>query len=418
MVSFTSMTGKSGQTLDTRLLIFAVVDSAKIKAAGGTMEELWLVVTWSFGCLLAGKWPSCDWKGQPWPANSRRAQRAGEPLCGNHVFAVMQVSADLDYLCNYLGLEHFNSRRRPCFKCHADRAAVPWSDLRPSAAWRQTLVTAEEWRHRPRPHSLFADLGLTVTHVNVDAMHCLDLGVAQHVCGSTLHLLMFEGVLDGSIEARAQSIWEALQVAYASLGTPTGERLPLSVYEGMWEGTRTRTPSRYPQLGAKAAIARHCVAAIRETLSPIRGRLEETPMAEEWRAVWALVSSLSEFYELLQAFDLCVPEDGAQALAASLQQAGVWQQWLSVRFMERGRQLFYMTVNNHYMQHIALDVSQQRLNPGRCWCYADEDYMGKIGRMASNSTRARGPLKVPRALLMRWRCVVSLRWPRTGRAVR
>ena len=59
--------------------------------------------------------------------------------------AIMQLSADLDYDCNYLELRHFNSANNPCFKCNANRSTIPWTDCRPDAQCQNHLVTALDW---------------------------------------------------------------------------------------------------------------------------------------------------------------------------------------------------------------------------------------------------------------------------------
>ena len=74
-----------------------------------------------------------------------RKNKVGQRLCGNFSFGIMQVAADLEYLCNHLGLQHFNKPDRPCFLCGCNSKELPWSDLRPAAGWRSTLVGSREW---------------------------------------------------------------------------------------------------------------------------------------------------------------------------------------------------------------------------------------------------------------------------------
>eukprot|EP00974_Lingulodinium_polyedra_P015418 1493405-Lingulodinium_polyedra.AAC.1 len=73
------------------------------------------------GRLAKGRWPTRDWDDAPFFQDSRRSRKSG-PLCGIYVLPMFKIAADLDYLCNYLKLNHFNSAATPCFKCKADRA--------------------------------------------------------------------------------------------------------------------------------------------------------------------------------------------------------------------------------------------------------------------------------------------------------
>eukprot|EP00969_Alexandrium_andersonii_P286336 12658121-Alexandrium_andersonii.AAC.1 len=65
------------------------------------------------------------------------------------------VSADADYLSNYLRLAHFNSASAPCYRCRADRADAPWSDFRPTARWRDTCLRPVDFVLMDGKHIVF-----------------------------------------------------------------------------------------------------------------------------------------------------------------------------------------------------------------------------------------------------------------------
>ena len=48
-----------------------------------TKVLFWKIMRWSFDALFAGKWPSTNWDGVPYPANSPDGRRAGHPLVGD-----------------------------------------------------------------------------------------------------------------------------------------------------------------------------------------------------------------------------------------------------------------------------------------------------------------------------------------------
>ena len=60
-------------------------------------------------------------------------------------FLLLFGKGDLDVRSNSWGLPHFNSIRQPCSECMCDRAARPFTDMRSTAVWRSTQLTAEQF---------------------------------------------------------------------------------------------------------------------------------------------------------------------------------------------------------------------------------------------------------------------------------
>ena len=135
LLTINSLTGNLGSSWDRTLMLVAMIDSIKTKGGPNneqTMDKVWNILLWSFACCLQGTWPRLDWNKEP--LQGWRAERAGQDLVGGYCFMIYLVSADLDYLCNYMRLRHFNAKAGGnCMHCCANRAGVPWSDLRPTA---------------------------------------------------------------------------------------------------------------------------------------------------------------------------------------------------------------------------------------------------------------------------------------------
>ena len=170
----------------------------------------------------------------------------GKDLAGGSCFMVCMVRADLDYLCNYLKLRHFNNRVGNCMFCKANRTNIPWSDLRPSAQWRNCMVSRTDWYLPPDKHVIFtcAVVGITLFHVDNDVMHSSDIGTVLHYSGSASYTLVFNGPFVGSVDERIDAVWVALTKAYDSLGTVAGERLSFGQFAGMFEGSRRNITPR------------------------------------------------------------------------------------------------------------------------------------------------------------------------------
>lgn len=74
MVSWGSVAVRSG-TLDSRIL-FSIARLSEMVLPHHVFD----VMQWSFNCLASGYWPAADHDGNPWPENSDRAKKAGQPL--------------------------------------------------------------------------------------------------------------------------------------------------------------------------------------------------------------------------------------------------------------------------------------------------------------------------------------------------
>ena len=114
-------------------------------------------------------------------------------------------------------------------------------------------------------------------------------------------------------------------------------------------------------------------------------------------------------------YDMWLSNDAAQEMHDYLLEAGVHHQYLCHVNKEQGRKLFHMAEKSHYVQHIALDILSTRFNPRFAWVYADEDYMGRIAQLCKSCTRARGPMRVAKPFMFRWRRRMMLLWNRQHR---
>ena len=71
---------------------------ATSSCAWSNLQAIWKISL----CLSSGLWPSQDWQGHQWPAQSRDAQRVGTQLAGGHAAMLWNTREELEFLALHL----------------------------------------------------------------------------------------------------------------------------------------------------------------------------------------------------------------------------------------------------------------------------------------------------------------------------
>lgn len=156
-----------------------------------TINGFYDVLVWSLTAAYKGVHPSVDHRGRPFEGCSRAAL-AGQPIAGGYRFPFSEVRGDLPFQITTFGWVGFNSKERCCHLCLASReddSNFLYSDFRPTAAHRDTLISHDAYMQSTDANTRSPVCRLTGFHlwrVWQDAMHTLDLGIFQHLNGSTL----------------------------------------------------------------------------------------------------------------------------------------------------------------------------------------------------------------------------------------
>ena len=203
------------------------------------------------------------------------------------------------------------------------------------------------------------------------------------------------------------------QNAFDQLGTNSGERFTEDNFAKVFENCgHSFKPGVYPELFCKAAVARHCIPALRIAVQDMVDWAPDSLQCSDDIMLFSQLTALENFYACLFSQGLWLsPEAGAEA-ASLLQTAGLHHQLLTDMFMRRGQKLFLVTEKTHYVQHIAQDCIDLKLNPRFGWTYSDEDWMGRIAQVAKTCIRGRGPVKVSAPAIERWRTRMHTAWIR------
>ena len=80
VLCWTSMLSSHATLLSSYLIICLVKSIIKTAFFGNTWQATWKIILWSLNALSSGLWPSQDWQGRQWPAQSRDA-KSKHPTC-------------------------------------------------------------------------------------------------------------------------------------------------------------------------------------------------------------------------------------------------------------------------------------------------------------------------------------------------
>ena len=166
---------------ECQLLITAVPKLAMTKS---TFKKVMETVAWSWQALFTGVCPKKDLQGQPVEAN--RGKRLRKGVCWS-------ITGDLEWYCQEFGFP-WASSNMVCPYCNADQkkenSKYSYTDFRPTAAWRKTILSRDELQSKFAGHPLWKAPAVSIHSVKLDWLHTVDLGVAAYLHGSLLYSIM------------------------------------------------------------------------------------------------------------------------------------------------------------------------------------------------------------------------------------
>lgn len=157
-----------------------------------------------------------------------------------------------------MNLQHdFNKGARICHKCGARKDGVAPSgyDFSTHPAWLETCDELEPAWGTNIPPVLRQIQGYTKSHIIVDAMHCIHLGVLLIACGNRLRSLFGYnhcGVFAGKLKVRARLFLNAAYARLVDFAKREGHHHSQTRFSLSCVGI----PKGWPELLAKAANAK------------------------------------------------------------------------------------------------------------------------------------------------------------------
>lgn len=340
---------------------------SSLLAGGSEQESVFCIATWLQGQEIdhaeEALWPALA-------ASLESMSRPADPLGFGAV--LVGLKGDLEYYVNNLGWASYNSAT-PCGLCAADRGARAWNNPLPTAEWRDTIYSLEEYKHRyclPNCHPLNLFEGITAYTVYLDLLHVLDhKGVTSLIVGNILWSVIQHRELAGTQARTLTMINEEICAFYAARGVQN--RLP-ELNIGNLIDVHNRATS-HPVLhgpGIKAANSRSIVPYILELATRLDTGSPETRHRRK------VVEWLDRLYTVLYAADMFLSDDQKAEVGHCVSRISLHFTWLAQNAISQGRVAWNMTPKLHYMMHLPLQADL--LNPRFVQNYREESFVGRV----------------------------------------
>ena len=362
-----------------------------------TKIGLWKPLVYSFRACYYGDWPLLDTQGHEFTdADSVDFKMRGKPLAGRYKFVPWVLKGDMDFAINHFEMPGHWSSGHPCPACpcvREDGSLNSWNNFGPLAVWkgfvfedmlpyRQHCAFKGKVVHQIHEPLDNNGLGMHIKSSYKDSLHVVDLGVAMHIGGNVLYLLCYQN-LPGSPSDNIAQVWgEVGEIYKARLTTSQFSLLSLNSF------CDPRSPhADFPLLKGKGAEIRH-VMPILWTI----WRKHMKPDTEYDRHVERVLKHICKFYELLEYknadghYPFRLPAEVSTILIKSVDDLLTHYTHLAFVSVSADRKVMRWAVvpKHHYFWHLARESAD--INTRFTWCYANEDFVGKMA-VIGTSTR-------------------------------
>lgn len=331
--------------------------------------------------LLATGLAGTELEDKSWgPILESFAGLAGPQLQGRFGAILLFFCGDLDYVCNVMGLPHFNSELSPCSLCLANHSSRQHNDWSSTAAWRGTILNNRSFLVRLRRplHPLVAHDLFNIHTFRHDLLHMSDHhGVISHVVANVLWAHIGgdreAAVIPGSnMEQRLAFLNEDVRAFYNA--NHVHNRLPPFREENIKDGPWPELKGRNVKAANTRAFVPY-VVALQERATTMADTPKNRHMLRVVRAVAGIVSVVYDGGCFLKPSELAVLSGHIARLARHYQK-------LSTDAFTAGRTLWKQTMKFHFM--VAHLLGQASLiNPTWVQGYSGESMVGTTAQIYS-----------------------------------
>jgi hypothetical protein len=315
--------------------------------------------------------------------------------------ALLQVRGDWEFFEQFFRTRSVNSDNF-CWMCQATQRTpgpLHFSDFRPTAAHRQTLISTEQYletcvREGSQPSLLFRCPGFQLDYLVVDVMHASDLGTFQDAIGSLFWLEVTNKQWYRNRKVGLAALNTNLNDFYAAHQDQKLSKLTPLVYSQI-----VGKDPGYPFLKAKAAQTRHavqfCLALAHRHRTgdadhgPFRFGNNHRMAARSQQHLDLLVQVFEGLNNFLASCSstpfnmLRCRESIYMYLNALGGLSAMWREGLDV--IAHRPLPFHLRPKTHAVQHLGEEKIQAYGSPSSFWCYRDEDFVGVVKGIAAKT---------------------------------
>ena len=396
--------------LDTRQLIFALPTTWLLP---GTLWQMAAVVAWSFAVLLDGTWPLEDHLGNPWPVGSARAARAGSSLANGMGACLVDFRGDWQFQAAFWNLPAWNGLQM-CWLCKASKyGQLAWDLFGPDAAWRSApRTTASYFQERPNVNPMCLLPGWSLTHVRLDETHTVKLGIARWSVAACIIDFAGRGAWGDPhmpLDGRLKHAWAAFQEWCGTVAVNCNARRFTKERLGIGRG-------KFAESASKAWNTRVLVAWLASKSGDLATRAVDNADHASMIALhmWSLHDFFLSMEEVKSQF---FSESQADRCVSAGNHVVSSYGWLAREATNKKQLLWPIRPKVHALCHIIMYVQATRRNPKYTGCMIDEDFLGRVIRVAGKSSRRSASTNVLWRYIIRVACQWKgfLRKPRPRR---
>lgn len=364
---------KGVSAFDTRFLITAIPTPWLIK--GVTVNQVLVAVAWSMAVLRDGVHPDRDHQFERWPLHSQRQRMALTSLSAFGAKAsVVDYRGDWEHQTSFWSVQNWNNLDGMCFACRASwRGNLVYTNFGSTAPWQTQPRTTAEFMaaNPPGIRNPLADLvDWRLEFIRFDETHANKLGISRWSIASSLLCLSDRLVFgDGPLEQRLGVAWSQFKRWLLRHGLQcnarrfTKARLGLGAIQYCESSTKAWNSRIVISWLADVAIAAPLAAEADSVLATHLHALSTVFQTMERAGNFFSDAELKEFVD-----------NGMLVLATNA--------WLSAWALRERSLRWCLRPKHHAFQHLILLAQRDKRNPKRYATILDEDFIGRVVRVA------------------------------------
>ena len=251
-----------------------------------------------------------------------------------------------------------------------------------------------------RAHPLYEIPGVNVFSLVFDTLHTVCKGIGTEIAGNCLDLIV-RNVAGRNKVIRLATLWVELLECYKDEAVPHSARLSQLTYDMFQTGK-----NEFPCLtGCKAAHLKYLLRPLRTLLN------RHSDGSDEMAHAIVIVERLIRFYQIINGNPsyFLTSCESAELLKVS-HELLLHYSFNARAACDRGIFRWNIKPKHHYFYHLAIMAKYVRPRVG--WTYADEDFVGRIAKIAKSCVNGNGPYRFARYMMLKYIRVLHIRFSR------